>query len=104
MVPSLRHIGKYELRTIVARTATSIVYDAWDADIERRVALKLIPLSRVDDAKEALARLQRRIRSALRLAHPNIANVYDYGETDEHAYIIMEFVDGPTLKQLLDFR
>jgi serine/threonine protein kinase len=98
------HIGKYELRSVLARTATSIVYDGWDSDIARRVAVKAVPLSTLEDSdtREALARFKRGVQAAGQLAHPNVINVYDYGETDDYAYIIMEFVDGPTLKQRLD--
>src|SRR6201995_2905885 len=104
MSSTLSHIGKYELRAVVARTATSIVYDGWDANIARRVAVKAIPLSKLEeiDTKEALARFKRGVQAAGQLTHPNIVNIYDYGETDQYAYIVMEFVDGPTLKQLLD--
>jgi hypothetical protein len=42
-------VGKYELRAVIARTAQSVVYDGWDANIARRVAIKLIPLRHTDD-------------------------------------------------------
>jgi serine/threonine-protein kinase len=98
------HIDKYELRSVLARTATSVVYDGWDSDIARRVAIKTVPLTTLDDAEtaEALARFKRGVQAAGKLAHPNVMSVYDYGETDDYAYIVMEFIDGPTLKQLLD--
>jgi predicted Ser/Thr protein kinase len=104
MRSTLSHIGKYDLRSVVARTGTSIVYDGWDSDIARRVAVKVVPLSSLDDSegREALTRFKRGVQAAGQLAHPNIINIYDYGETGECAYIVMEFVDGPTLKQVLD--
>jgi serine/threonine protein kinase len=97
-------VGKYELKAVLARTALSTVYDGWDADIARRVAIKLIPLGTVDDdeAREALARFKRGAQAAGKLNHPNIVSVYDYGETEDQAYIVMEFIDGPTLKTLFD--
>jgi eukaryotic-like serine/threonine-protein kinase len=104
MRSTLSYIGKYELRSVLARTGTSIVYDGWDTDIARRVAMKTVPLSSLEDSdtREALARFKRGVQAAGQLAHPNVINIYDYGETDEYAYIVMEFVDGPTLKQMLD--
>ena len=104
MRSTLSHIGKYELRSALARTATSIVYDGWDSDIARRVAIKAVPLSALEDSdtREALARFKRGVQAAGQLTHPNVINIYDYGETDDYAYIVMEFVDGPTLKQILD--
>lgn len=104
MRSTLSQIGKYELRSVLARTGTSVVYDGWDADIARRVAVKTVPLSSLEDSdtREALTRFKRGVQAAGQLAHPNVINIYDYGETDEYAYIVMEFIDGPTLKQLLD--
>ncbi|HEY8287701.1 MAG TPA: protein kinase, partial [Acetobacteraceae bacterium] len=106
MSSTLSHVGKYELRSVVARTASSIVYDGWDADIDRRVAIKIIPLPTIqdDEAREALVRFRRGAKAAGKLAHPNIVGVYDYGETDGYAYIVMEFIQGSTLKQVLDSR
>lgn len=54
------------------------------------------------DAQEELARFKREAQAAGRLTHPNIVGVFDYGETDELAYIVMEFVDGHTLKSVID--
>ena len=77
-----------------------IVYEGWDPIIARRVAIKTVKLP--DDAdpetEEALARFRREAQAAGRLTHPNIVGVFDYGETNDLAYIVMEFVDGPPLK------
>jgi serine/threonine protein kinase len=101
---SINSVGKYELRAILARTPLSTVYDGWDSDIARRVAIKLIPISvnEDSDAAEALLRFKRGAQAAGKLNHPNIVAVYDYGEADDHAYLVMEFIDGPTLKQKFD--
>jgi serine/threonine protein kinase len=97
-------VGKYELKAVIARTAQSVVYDGWDANIARRVAIKLIPLRHTDDedAHEALARFRRGAQAAGQLNHRNIVSVYDYGETEDSAYLVMEFIEGPTLKALFD--
>src|SRR5271166_3806005 len=98
------HIGKYELRSVLAHTPTSTVYDGWDSNIARRVAIKLMPLSAMDDieAGEAFARFKRGAQAAGQLNHGNIVAVYDYGETDDYAYLVMEFVDGASLKSMFD--
>ncbi len=54
------------------------------------------------DAQEELARFKREAQAAGRLTHPNIVGIFDYGETDEVAYIVMEYVEGRTLKSVLD--
>jgi serine/threonine-protein kinase len=104
MRSTISRVGKYELKAVLARTAISTVYDGWDSDIARRVAIKLMPLSTAGDeeAREALARFKRGARAAGQLNHPNIVSVYDYGETEDYAYLVMEFIDGPTLKSLFD--
>jgi serine/threonine protein kinase len=81
------------------------VYEGWDPIIARRVAIKTVKLpENADDpeTEEALARFRREAQAAGRLTHPNIVGVFDYGETNDLAYIVMEFVDGPPLKSLLD--
>ncbi|PPQ33373.1 protein kinase domain-containing protein [Rhodopila globiformis] len=104
MRTTIERIGKYELKAPLARTPTSTVYEAWDTVIARRVALKLMPLSAVEefDEREAFARFKRGAQAAGQLNHSNIVAVYDFGETDSYAYLVMEFVSGTTLKNVFD--
>jgi serine/threonine-protein kinase len=97
-------LGKYEIRGTLGRGAMGIVYDGWDPAIGRRVAIKTVPLldQSDPDAIEGLQRFKREAQAAGRLSHPNIVGVYDYGETDTAAYIVMEFIDGQSLKERLD--
>jgi eukaryotic-like serine/threonine-protein kinase len=97
-------LGKYELRGTLGRGAMGIVYDGWDPLIDRRVAIKTVRLVDADDEEtaEALARFKREAQAAGRLTHPNIVGVYDYGEVNDVAFIVMEFASGKSLKTLLD--
>ena len=97
-------LGKYEIRRQLGTGAMGTVYEGWDPFIERLVAIKTVQLPKPADEEmaEAVARFRREAQAAGRLVHPNIVGVFDYGETDELAYIVMELVDGPTLKSLLD--
>jgi serine/threonine-protein kinase len=97
-------LGKYELRAVLGKGAMGTVYDGFDPLIARQVAIKTVRLPAPDDieAQEELARFKREAQAAGRLSHPNIVGVFDYGETPELAYIVMEFVDGTTLKHLTD--
>jgi eukaryotic-like serine/threonine-protein kinase len=102
---TIESLGKYEIKRTLGRGAMGIVYEGWDPIIARRVAIKTVKLpEHADDpeTEEALARFRREAQAAGRLTHPNIVGVFDYGETDDLAYIVMEFVDGPPLKSLLD--
>ncbi len=97
-------LGKYEIRGTLGRGAMGVVYDGWDPLIARRVAIKTLRLPNEDDAEaeEGLARFRREAQAAGRLQHPNVVAVYEYGETGETAYLVMEFVDGRSLKSALD--
>jgi serine/threonine-protein kinase len=97
-------LGKYEIRGTLGQGAMGLVYDGWDPLIMRRVAIKTVALAQGDDADaaEGVERFRREAQAAGRLQHPNIVSVFDFGETETLAYIVMEFMDGGTLKDLLD--
>ena len=87
---------------VVGRGGMGVVYAAYDPDLERKVALKLIRPDRhsMDDG-EAQARLLREARTLAALSHPNVVSIYDV-ETFEHQVVLtMEYVDGATLKSWL---
>ena len=98
-----KKIGRYEIVSVVGRGAMGTVYKAIDPLIERTVAVKTISLalSTVERA-EFEERFFREAKSAGRLNHPNIVTIYDVGETDDEAYIAMEFLEGQSLRELLD--
>ncbi len=101
---SAKLLGKYQIRGVIGRGAMGTVLEAWDPVIDRRVAIKTVKLPDALDAEmaEELQRFKREAQAAGRLSHPNIVGVYDYGETAELAYIVMEFVDGQSVKAVLD--
>lgn len=95
---------KYEVRGTLGAGAMGTVYDAIDRIIERRVAIKVVkrPSENDPEAVEAHARFRREAQAAGRLSHPNIVGVYDYGENATEAWIVMELVEGGSLKGRLD--
>lgn len=95
---------KYEVRGTLGAGAMGTVYDAVDRIIERRVAIKVVnrPNEADPEAVESHARFRREAQAAGRLAHPNIVGVYDYGENATQAWIVMELVEGNSLKGRLD--
>ena len=97
-------IGRYKIVRELGRGAMGVVYHAIDPNIGRPVAIKTIRLTEVatgDEQKRLRERLFREARSAGMLSHPGIVTIYDVEEQDGLAYIAMEYVDGPTLDQVL---
>lgn len=97
-------IGRYKIVRELGRGAMGVVYHAEDPHIGRAVAVKTIRLNEVTNAQER-ARLRERLfreaRSAGMLSHPGIVTIYDVDQQDDLAYIAMEFVDGPTLDEVM---
>jgi len=103
--PLLGHVidGKYELIAKLGQGGMSVVYRARRAHIGDDVAVKILLGKFVkDDA--ALARFKREARAAAMLRHPNVITIHDFGETEDDnapAYIVMEFVRGAPMRELL---
>jgi serine/threonine-protein kinase len=92
-------LGKYELVRELGAGAMGVVYLAYDAAIDRQVAVKTIRREALSDtsASQAIARFRQEAIAAGRLTHPGIVAVYDYGEDDSVAYIVMEYAPGVDL-------
>ena len=96
-------IGRYQIIELIGQGAMGTVYKALDPLIERTVAIKTVPITRLkEEGVEFESRFLREAQSAGRLSHPNIVTIYDVGETDEVAYIAMEFLSGTTLRDIMD--
>ncbi|MCK9199972.1 MAG: protein kinase [Gallionella sp.] len=99
-----KKLGKYQIRSELGRGAMGVVYEAFDPLIERTVAIKTILKSSVDksESEEAFSRFRREARAAGRLSHPKIVAIYEYGEDDDMAFIVMELIRGKELKEYFD--
>lgn len=94
--------GRYRVIEEVSRAAGSVVYKARDPLIDRLVILKTLAVGLPrDEVTEFQKRLNRELRSAGRLNHPNIVTIYDVGVTDDIVYIATEFIDGRSLREML---
>jgi eukaryotic-like serine/threonine-protein kinase len=92
--------GRYQVRSRIARGGMATVYLASDLRLERPVAVKIMHGHLADD-ENFKERFIQEARSAARLAHPNVVNVFDQGQDDESAYLVMEYLPGITLRELL---
>ena len=90
-----QQIGRYLVLEVLGSGAMGIVYAAYDPELDRKVALKLLRERKVDTTKSE--RLLREARATAKLAHPNVVVVHDVGTHDDAVFMAMEFVDGGTL-------
>ena len=92
--------GRYEIQEKIGVGGMAVVYRGRDLKLERNVTVKVLKeeFTAEDDFK---SRFTTEARSAARLSHPNIVNVYDVGEDNGIYYIVMEYVHGDTLKKVI---
>ncbi len=100
----MKKIGKYEIQSILGKGAMGIVYKALDPDIDRQVAIKTIRFdlaSEETDNEEIMQRFIREAQAAGKLTHPNIITIFDVGREKDLTYIVMQFIEGPSLQRLI---
>lgn len=94
---------RYEIIKTIGEGGMANVYLANDTILDRKVAIKVLRGDLSNDEK-FIRRFKREALSVSNLSHPNIVEVYDVGEEDGNYYIVMEYIEGKTLKQLLQKR
>ena len=99
-------IGRYHLIEPLGEGGMAVVYKAYDTHLECEVAVKVIRTENLPQSgvERALKRFEREAKAVARLTHPNIVKVTDYGEDDGKPYLVMPFLPGGTLKQLIKER
>src|SRR5436853_85747 len=100
----LKTLGRCNLEPTLGKGAMGVVYEGLDPRLGRRVAIKTILKSHLDEdtARDYSMRFVREAQAVARLNHPNIVQVYDFGEEGDIAYLVMEFIKGKELKTFFD--
>ncbi|WP_433749618.1 Stk1 family PASTA domain-containing Ser/Thr kinase [Falsibacillus pallidus] len=100
MLIGKRISGRYKILEMIGGGGMANVYLARDIILDRDVAVKILRLDFANE-EEFIRRFQREAQAATSIVHPNIVSIYDVGEEDDIYYIVMEYVEGMTLKQYI---
>ena len=92
--------GRYELEEIIGSGGMSVVYRAWDLKSDREVAVKVLRLEHMAD-ENFVRQFNREAQAASKMTHPNIVNMFDVGQDGDTRYLVMEYVKGITLKDMI---
>jgi len=100
--PDRSHLGggRYRLDDVVASGGAAVVWRAFDEHLSRSVAVKLLHPHHAGDPT-VVERFQREARAAAGLSHPNVVRIYDTGRDDAIVWLVMELVEGPSLRDVL---
>jgi len=94
-------LPQYEIECMLGRGGMGVVYKGRQKDLDRVVAIKLLPAEMAVD-EQFVERFRREARTLAKLHHPGIVNVYEFGQTSEgHLFFVMEYVDGTDLRRLI---
>ncbi len=99
-----KSIDRYEILELVGKGGMAMVYKAYDARLEREVAIKIIRRGAFppEELVEVVKRFEREAKSLAKLSHANIVKVMDYGEYEGSPYLVLEYFSGGTLKQKME--
>ncbi|MFY0537990.1 protein kinase domain-containing protein [Nannocystis pusilla] len=94
-------IGRFVLLRELGRGAMGVVFAAYDEELDRKVAIKLLHAARGQEASQGRAMLLREAQALARLAHPNVVAVHEVGTVEEAVFVAMEYVAGVDLQRWL---
>ncbi|MCC6149134.1 MAG: serine/threonine protein kinase [Planctomycetes bacterium] len=95
-----QELGKFIIERELPRGGQARVFRAWQTDLTRPVALKILPPSFASD-EDALMRFRREVENVARISHPNIVRIFEAGELEGYPYFTMEYLDGDDCETLL---
>ncbi len=95
--PIPNRLGRFVVLRKIGQGGMGVVYAAYDEELDRKVALKMLHVSNPTD-KERRIRTLREAQAMARVAHPNVVSIYEVGEIDTQIFLAMELVEGTTLR------
>lgn len=95
-----KNIGRYKILSQLGKGGMAVVYEAMDTTLDRRVAIKFIQPGK-EQIDIFLARFRREGKSLANLSHPHIVKIFDFGEFEGSPYLVMDYIQGGTLKDLM---
>ena len=101
-VPPVSQVGRYLLLKRLGQGGMGVVYSAYDPDLDRKVALKLLHSDGQTASEEARSRLLREAQAMARVSHPNVIPIFDVGVWGDQVFLAMELADGGTLSSWLE--
>ncbi|HUW49933.1 MAG TPA: HDOD domain-containing protein [Sulfuricella sp.] len=101
MEQDLKNIDRFEITRILGRGARSLVYLAYDPNLQREVAIKTLHLAEMADRQDEVQALIRESRTVSQLRHPNIVPIFEAGEYAGDPYLVFEYIEGQSLADLL---
>ncbi|HZH41500.1 MAG TPA: protein kinase [Gemmatimonadales bacterium] len=102
--PGTLFAGRYEVKEVLGMGGMGVVYRAFDRELQEPVAIKTLRTEAMSTDTVALDRFKQEIRLARKIAHRNVVRTYDLGEVNGTYYLTMEFVEGKSLKSLIEGR
>ncbi|HKG55335.1 MAG TPA: protein kinase, partial [Anaerolineales bacterium] len=96
-----KRLGKVQIESLVARGGVAEIYVGTHTTLEHKVAVKILR-NLSEDNSDALVRFQREARVIAKLRHPNIVQVHDFDTVDGDPYLVMEYIEGPSLSKYLN--
>ncbi len=101
--PASEGLGRYLVVRQLGRGAMGVVLAAYDPSLDRKVAIKVL-VEPLHAGSEGVVRMQREAQAMARVSHPNVAQVYEVGEDQGRLYLVMEYIEGVTLREWLTER
>ncbi len=92
---------RYEMKKLLGTGGMATVYKAWDNHLQRNVAIKRLHNADASDS-ETIQSMWKEAMTTASIQHPNILTIYDFGIDEQGPYVIMEFIDGKTVEELVD--